>query len=127
MVTMDFTPSPVYRHLQVAVISDYCWCWYLEWLQLGVLIIGCLLLTYLASVQLGSMYNYVDGLQSVPQVQDQNELISGHVHNLSYILIYNLSKIYRLIATRLAFLACRATFNNTFTLFQSKVRFLLFH
>ena len=39
MVTMDFTPSPVYRHLLVTVIADYGWCWDLIWRQLGVLIV----------------------------------------------------------------------------------------
>ena len=27
MVTMDFTPSPVYFHLWVTVIFDDVWCW----------------------------------------------------------------------------------------------------
>ena len=26
VVTMDFTPSPVYRHLRVTIISDDFWC-----------------------------------------------------------------------------------------------------
>ena len=38
MVPIDFNPSPVYRHLQVTVISDDGWCWELLWRKLGVLI-----------------------------------------------------------------------------------------
>ena len=87
MVTMDFTPSPVYCHLPVTVISDVYWCWDLVWRQLDVLIVDFLRLTYLASVQLGILSNYVSGLQAVPQVQGLNELISGCVCNLSNIWI----------------------------------------
>ena len=50
MVTMDFTPSTVYRTLQVTVISDYGWCWDLAWRKSGVLIVDCLPLAYLSSV-----------------------------------------------------------------------------
>ena len=60
MITMEFTPSPVYCHLRFTVISYDGWCWYLAWRQLGVLVVDYLPLTYLASVQLLSMYNYVD-------------------------------------------------------------------
>ena len=88
---------------------------------------GCIPLTDIASVQLGILSNYVDGLQAAPQVQDLNELISGHVRKLSDIWISFFSKIDSLITTRLVFPACCATFKNNFTLFQSKVSFLLFH
>ena len=81
MVAMYFTPSLVYCNLRVTVISDIGWCWALAWHQLGVLIVDCLPLTDIASVQLGSMSNYFDGLQAVPKVQDLNELISGHVRD----------------------------------------------
>ena len=83
MVTMNPTPLSVYRYLRVTVISDDVWCWALACRKLGVLIMDCTPLTYLASVKLGSLYNYVDGLQDVPQLQDLNKLIYGHVCNLS--------------------------------------------
>ena len=35
MVTMDFTPPSVYRHLQVTIISDNGWCWALIWRKLS--------------------------------------------------------------------------------------------
>ena len=128
MFTMDFTPSSVYNHLRVTVISDDGWCWALAWRKLVVLIVDFLPLTDLASFQLVSLYNYVDGLQAVPQVQGINEIISGYVRNLGDIWIpFFFSKIDSLITNRLVFLACRSTFKNTFTLFQSKVRFYLFH
>ena len=57
MVTMNFTPSTVYCHLQVTVISDDGWCWALAWRQLGVLIVDCIPLTDIDSVQLVSMSN----------------------------------------------------------------------
>ena len=41
----------------------------------------------LASVQIGSMSNCVDGLQDVPKLQDLNKLISRHVNNISDIWI----------------------------------------
>ena len=84
MVTMNFTLSTVHCHLQFTVISDDGWCWALAWRKLGVLIVDCLPLTDLASVQPRSMYNNVDVLQAVPQVHYLNELISGHVCNPSY-------------------------------------------
>ena len=87
----------------------------------------CLPLAYLASVKLGSIYNYVDGLQAIPQVKDLNELISGHVRNINDIWISFFAKIHSLINNIIVFLACRGTFNNTFTLFQSKFWFALFH
>ena len=87
MVTMDFTPSPVYHHLLVTLICDDGWCWDLVWRQIGVLIVDCIPLTDLASVQLEIMSNYVDGLQAVPKVQYLDELISGHVRNISDIWI----------------------------------------
>ena len=83
MVTMDFTLSSVYSHLRVTVISDDGWCWALSWNQLGVLVVDCLPLIDLSLVQLGNLSNYVDGIQSVPQVQDFNQLTSGHVRNIS--------------------------------------------
>ena len=88
---------------------------------LGFLIVDCLPLTDIASVQLGILYNYIDGLHALPQVQDINELIYGYVCNLSLIWISFFSKIDSLITTRLLYLACSANFKNTFTLFQSKV------
>ena len=109
-VTMDFTPSSVYRYLQVTVISDDGWWWALAWRQLGFLIMDYLPLTDLPSVKLGSLYNYVDGLQDVPQLQDLNELIYGHVCNLSDIYVSFFSKIDSLITTIILFLACRSTF-----------------
>ena len=127
MVTMDFTPSPVYRHLQVTVTSDDGWCWALEWQKLGVLIMGCIHLMDIASFQLGVLSNYVDGIQAVLQVQHLNEHISGNVHMLNDIWISFFSKIYILITNRLVFLACRVTFRNSFTIFQSKVQVSLFH
>ena len=87
MVTMDFTPSPLYFHLRVTVISDDGWCWDLAGRNQGVLIVGCLPLKDPASVQLGSLSNFVYELQDILQVQDLNGLISGHVRNLSDILI----------------------------------------
>ena len=51
--------------------------------EVRCLILDFLPLTDLASVQLVSLSNHVDGLQAVPQVEDLNELISGHVCNLS--------------------------------------------
>ena len=87
----------------------------------------CTPLTYLASVKLGSLYNYVDGLQDVPQLQDLNKIIYGYVCNLSDIWIYFFSKIDSLITTIIVFSACRSTFKNNLTLFQSKVWFSLFH
>ena len=47
----------------------------------------------LTSVQLGSLSNYVDGLLAVYQLQDLNELTSGHVRNLSDIWIYFFTKL----------------------------------
>ena len=87
----------------------------------------CIPLTDLDSVQIVSLSNYVDGLQAVPQVKDLSEIISGHVRNISDIWISLFTKIDSLITTRLVFSACRDTFNNTFTLFQSKAWFALFH
>ena len=83
MVTMDFTPPSVYRHLQVTIIYDDGWCWALIGRKLSFLILDCLPLKDIASVQLVSMSNYIDVLQSVPQVKGPNEHIYGHVHNLS--------------------------------------------
>ena len=88
---------------------------------------GFIHLTDLASVQLGNLYNYVDGLQAVPQVQDLNELIYVHFRNLSDIGISFFYNIDSLITTRLFFLECRANFKNTFTIFQYKVHFSLYH
>ena len=62
MVTMDFTPSTVYCNLRVTFISDDGWCRALAWRQLGILIVDCLPLTDIASVQLASLLNYTDGL-----------------------------------------------------------------
>ena len=59
MVTMNFTPSPVYRHLRFTVISDDDWCRALAWRKLCFSIVDCLPLTDLSSFQLGSLYNYV--------------------------------------------------------------------
>ena len=84
-------------------------------------------LTDLTSVQLGSLSNYVDGLKSVSQVQGINELVSGHIRNLSDIWISFLTKIDSLITTRLVFLASCDTLNNTFIIFQYKSRFVIFH
>ena len=91
------------------------------------MILDCLHLTGIYSFKLGSMSNYVDGLQALPQVQDLNEFIFGHVRNLSDVWIYFFTKICSLITNRLVFLACRATFKNTFDLFQSKVWFAIFY
>ena len=123
LITIDFTPSTMYINLQVTVISDDGWCWALALRKLGVLIVYCIPLTDPDSVQLGSLSYYLDVLQAVPQLQDLNELISGHVCKISDVWIYFFSKIDSIITTRPVFLACRATFNNTFTLFQSKVCF----
>ena len=68
MVTIYFTPSSVYIHSRVTVISYDGSCWALAWQKLGVLVGYCLPLADLVSVQLVSMYNYADGLQSVLQV-----------------------------------------------------------
>ena len=87
----------------------------------------CISLTNIASVQPGSMSKYIDLIQAIYQVQDQSELISGRVCNLSDIWISFFSKIDSLITTRLVFLECRANFKNTFNVFQSKVWFPLFH
>ena len=103
MVKMDFTPSPVYSHLQVTVISDDGWCWDLAWKKLGVLIVDCIPLTDLASVQLGNLSNCIDGLQALPQVQDLNEIISGRVCNLSDIWIYFLLRYTVLLQLDLSF------------------------
>ena len=81
----------------------------------------------LTSVQLGSLSTYVYGLQDIPQVEDLNELIYGDVRNISDIWISFFTKIDSIIITRLVFPACCDTFNNAFTVFQSKVRFALFH
>ena len=77
----------MHLRLRVTVISDDGWCWDLAWRQLDVLVVDCIPMKDLASVQLGSLYNYVEGLQAIPQVQDLNELISGHVRNLRDICI----------------------------------------
>ena len=82
MVTMDFTPSTVYCNLRVTFISDDGWCWALACQKLGVLTVYDLPFMYLDSVKLGSLSNYVDGLQAVSKVQDLNDLISGHVFNI---------------------------------------------
>ena len=87
----------------------------------------CIPLTDLASVQLGILSNYVDVIQAVPQVQDPNELIPGHFCVISDICISFFPKIDSRITTRIVFSSCHATFNYTFNIFQSKVRFLLFH
>ena len=87
----------------------------------------CIALTDLASVQLGILSNYVDVIQAVPQVQDPNELIPGHFCVISDICISFFPKIDSRITTRIVFSSCHATFNYTFNIFQSKVRFLLFH
>ena len=78
MVRIDFNPSPVHFTLWVTVISDDGWCWALEWWKLGVLIVYFIPLTNIASVQLGSLCNYVDVLQAAPQVQYLNELFPRH-------------------------------------------------
>ena len=67
----------------MTVISDDGWCWALAWHQLGVLVVDCLPLIDLSSVQLGSLSSYVDVIQAVPQVQGLNELISGQACNIS--------------------------------------------
>ena len=87
----------------------------------------CISLTNIASVQPGSMSKYIDLIQAIYQVQDQSELISGRVCNLSDIWISFFSKIDSLIPTIIVFSACRSTFKNNLTLFQSKVWFSLFH
>ena len=76
MVTMDFTPSPVYRHLQI-----YCYLWW-------VLVLVFSMVSVMCFDWIWSMSNYVDGLQSIPQVKDINEIIYGHVCTLSDIWIY---------------------------------------
>ena len=101
---MGLNPSPVYRHLQVTVISDDGWCWDLLWRKLGVLIMNCLPIMDLASVQLEIMSNYVGGLQAIPQVQDLNELISGHVCNISDVWVYFFTKIDSPITNIIVFL-----------------------
>ena len=123
MVTMDFTLSPVYCHLQVTIISDDNWCWDLAWRKLGVWIVDCIPLMDLASVQLGIMSNYFDGLQAVPQVQYLNEFIYVHVLKISDIWISFFSKIDSIITTRHVFLSCCVTLKNDVTLFQPKVMF----
>ena len=117
----------MHLRLRVTVISDDGWCWVLSWRQLGALIVYCLPLKDIVSVQLGSLYNYVGELQPIHQVQDLNELISGHVLNISDIWISFFTKIDILITTRLVFSTCCATLNNTFIIFHSKVWLSLFH
>ena len=78
----------MYRHHQVTVISDDGCRWDLAWWQLGVLVVVFIPLMDLASVQLGILSNYVDGIQDVPQVHDLNELIYGHLRNISDIFIF---------------------------------------
>ena len=56
-------------------------------------------LTYISSVQLVSLSN------AVPQVQDRNEIIYGHVCNISDIFITFFSNIDSLITTRSVFSA----------------------
>ena len=68
IVTMESTPSPVYCPLRVTVISYDCWFWALAWLKLGVLIVDCIPLIDLTSVQLRILSNYIYGIQAVPQV-----------------------------------------------------------
>ena len=75
-------------------------------------------MTDIASVQLGTLSNYVDGIQAVTQVQDINELISDHVRNL----------IDRLVSSQdLQFFYTRSHFNalqNSALMFLTNFQFI---
>ena len=97
------------------VISDEYWCWYSVWCQLCALIGFEVCLTTLMD---SNPYLKLRILMKLFMDMSVLSVIFGFTF---------FTKIGSRITNRLIFLACRATFNNTFAIFQSKVLFELFH